>query len=412
MIWGILVIMLLLVANRTRFSIFSPVVLFILFFSLSIILTIPYHYLVPNNLKFSIARLDFISDEKVWQTLSVFAQMLVYFCSGVLLYKYSFNIKKNPSLQINFNIQLPNFNTNSLLGISIFLIVMDVFLVYLTYGKDFFFRWAYNPENNVLLTIIMEYSQLFLIFLGGILYKDKKIFSLIIAAFVVTLCTGFGSRMATIYLIVYIFTIFILYIRKEDKKRFVFTLAPLVLIFFGYNLSLRFNGDDGHGLIPYLLLPFNKPEIIIENTFFNIYYTLIFGVFGTFKTLSKYPEGYNYLLTSFNPLPGGMTDWYLIYKKLRINPYAPFTAIGEIFSFPYIAAVFYFFLGFYFSHSEKKIFYYLNGKKFIGAFILFLLTCAFIPYSFEYNLRSSVRFIYYSIIFMIIMKFTPKINFK
>lgn len=406
MIWIGLVFCLLLVGNKTRFSLFSPVVMFILFFSLSILLTIPYHYFVPKDLKFAIIYADFISSEKLWKGLDIFGLMLIYFSIGVLIYKYILNIKKNPPLNLNLKISLPNFNSNHLIGISAVLIFMELVLLYFTYGSSLFYRTTYHSDFNTLVTMLMEYSLIFLIFIGGVLYKENKFYSIFIALFVTLLCIGFGSRMATIYLMIYLFTIFILYIKKEQKKYFILIFAPIMLIFFGYNLSMRFS-HDGHGIIPYLALPFKNPEVIIKNTFFNIYYTLIFGVYATIKTLSKYPEGYGYLLTSINPAPGSMTDWYEINSKLRFNFYAPFTGIGEIFSFPFIAAFFYIFLGMYFSHIEKKIYKLLKNRNFIGGFILFLLSCAFIPFSFEYNLRNAVRFIYYSMFFLIIVNFMP-----
>lgn len=412
MIWGFLFICLFMVSMRTRFSLFSPVVLFLLFFILAISLSIPYHYLMPKEWKFAIARLDYISDKKFWKTINVFGHMLVYFCVGVIFYKYIFSVRKNTPISLDLKIKLPNFNTNFLLGASAFIILLDIVLVSVTYGKGIFFRPTYHPEFGTLVTMVMEYALLFLIFFGGVLYKEQKFISLIIMLFVVTLCIGFGSRMATIYLMIYLFTIFVLYVKKQQRKYFILFLFPGILIFFGYNISLRFNGDEGHGLIPYLLLPFKDPMAIIENTFFNIYYTLIFGVYATCRTLLKYPDGYKYLITSLNPAPGSMTDWYVQYKRLRINHYAPYAGIGEIFSFPYIAAVFYVFIGLFFAHSERTIHKLLTNRDFVGGFILFLLTAAFIPYSFEYNLRSAVRFVYYAMIFMIILRFFPRIKLK
>lgn len=410
MIWGILFICLLLVASRTRFSWFSPVVLFLMFFLIVLALTIPYHFFMPKEWKFAIARLDFINEKKFWKTIDVFVLMLIYFSTGVILYKYLLNVKKNPALNLDLNIKLPQFNYNYLIGISFGIILMDLFLLYSTYGSKIFFRERYMVDFDKISTMLLEYSLLFVVFIGGVVYKKNKFFSIFSALFVILLCIGFGSRMATIYLVVYLFTIFILYIPKKRKKWFLILWAPILLVFFGYNLSLRFN--DAHGIIPYLSLPFTGPEVIIENTFFNLYYTFVFGVYSTCRTMIKYPEGYDYLITSLNPAPGGMTDWYIIYKRLRITPYAPFAAIGEIFSFPFIAAIFYIFVGMFFSHAEKKIHKLLNKRNFVAGFILFLLTCAFIPYSFEYNLRSCVRFIYYAMIFMIIVKFMPKINLK
>src|SRR5690606_11423457 len=106
MIWVILFICLLLVASRTRFSWFSPVVLFLLFFLIVLAFTIPYHFYMPKEWKFAIARLDFINDKKFWKTIDVFVLMLIYFSIGVILYKYLLNVKKNPPLQLDLNFKL------------------------------------------------------------------------------------------------------------------------------------------------------------------------------------------------------------------------------------------------------------------------------------------------------------------
>ena len=195
-----------------------------------------------------------------------------------------------------------------------------------------------------------------------------------------------------------------------NSEKFIFRIVwlPFLVFFFGYNISIRYSSS--HGLIPYLSIPFTDPWVILEYTFFNIYYTLVFGVFATYKTLILNTPNYDYLFTSLNPSPGFLTDWYSIYKDLRINPYAPFTSIGEIFSYPFFAFLFYFFLGLFFAYAEKMIQYLLLNGKFLTGFTLFLLVCAFIPYSFEYNLRSATRYIYYALIFIILNKTISKLK--
>lgn len=410
MIWFFLVISLFLVKMRTKFSFFSPLVLFYVFFLLSIILSTAYHYWMPFSWKFNIAQLDRITDAEFWTSIKVFVRMLIYFSTGVLFYKYLFNISKSAKIGFDIKISLPPIKSEYLAIISLSIIILDIFLVTILYGKKIFIRDSYSVDYNKLGVMLLEYSLLFLIFLGGVLFKEKRDLSRLIALFVTLLCIGFGSRMATIYLMVYFFVIFILYLNRKEKIIYILFGLPFILLFFGYNLSLRFS--EKHGLGPYLYLPFSSSSEILKNTFFNIYYTLIFGVFATFKTLVKNPLNYDYLLTSLNPLPGFLTDWYIIYKKLRINPYAPFTGIGEIFTYPNIAFFFYFFLGGFFSHSEKIIQKLFINKKIIIGFILFLLTSAFIPYSFEYNLRSCVRFVYYAMFFMIAQSFFSKIKIK
>ena len=410
MIWFFLVLCLYFVKGRTKFSLFSPLVLFYVFFLLAIVLSIAYHYWMPYTWKFNIANLDRITNTEFWVAIDVFVRMLIYFSIGVLFYKYLFNIRKNSSFRFNIKIKLPPINVNYVINAAQALIILDVFLVSILYGKEIFIRDTYAVEYNKLGLMLLEYSLLFLIFLGSILYKEKRGFSRAIAFFVTVLCIGFGSRMATIYLLVYFFIIFILYLNRRKKTLYIIYGLPFILFFFGYNISLRYS--EKHGLGPYLYLPFSGTSEILKNTFFNIYYTLIFGVFATFKTLVKYPFNYDYLWTSLNPSPGFLTDWYVIFKKLRINHYAPFAGIGEIFSYPNIAFFFYFFIGMFFAYSERVIQRLFLNKKIVVGFIVFLLTSAFIPYSFEYNLRSSVRFIYYALIFIYLQNLFSRIKFK
>ncbi len=410
MIWFFLIFCLYYVRGRTKFSLFSPLVLFYIFFLLSIVLSIAYHYWMPYDWKFNIAGTDRVNNAQLWASIDVFVRMIIYFSIGVLFYKYAFNIRKNKRFKVDLKIKLPPIKTNYLVDAALGLIFFETILVSVLYGKQIFIRETYAVDYNKLGVMLLEYSLLFLMFIGSLLYKEKRALSRIIVLFVTLLCIGFGSRMATIYLLVYFFVIFILFLNKRQKFFYVLNGIPLVLLFFGYNLSLRFSKT--HGLGPYLYLPFSDSSEIIKNTFFNIYYTLIFGVFATIKTLAKYPFNYDYLMTSLNPAPGFLTDWYIIFKKLRINHYAPFTGIGEIFSYPTIAFFFYFIVGMIFSHSERIIQRLFMNKKIGPGFILFLLTSAFIPFSFEYNLRSSVRFLYYALIFMMMLSIFSKIKIK
>jgi len=363
---------------------------------------------MPNEWKFNIAKLDNLTNIELWTSIDVFVRMIIYFTVGALFYKYTFEIHKNVAFDFNFN--LPKISTFFLELVSLLIILLNIILVWSLYGKEIFLRESYTTDYNKFGVMIMEYSLLFLIFFGGVLYKQRILLSLLIAFFVTILCLGFGSRMATIFLLVYLFVIYILYIEKPQKFIFRTVWIPFIILFFGYNISLRYS--ELHGLGPYLSLPFTDPYAIIENTFFNIYYTLVFGVFATYKTLVEYIPNYQYLSTSLNPSPGFLTDWYSIYKNLRINPYAPFTTIGEIFSYPFIAFLFYFFIGVFFAYSEKVIHSLLSNRKFLTGFTLFLLTIAFIPYSFEYNLRSATRYIYYALIFSILLRALSKIKFK
>lgn len=410
MIWVGLIICVYLVKKRTNITLFSPLVLFYLFFLSSILLSILYHYYMPKDWKFNIANSDMINDEDFWTVTKIFVKMIIYFSIGVIIYKSVFNIKKNKNSKVDIEIKLPVIKTSNLVLASIVIIAIDIILVASLYGREIFIRDRYDVDYNKIGLMLLEYSLLFLMFLGSFLYKKRKDVSFFIVFFVTILCIGFGSRMATIYLIVYFFLAYILYMNKTEKFLIRLFGIPFIILFFGYNLSLRYS--EYHGIGPYLYLPFLDPSQIIRNSFFNIYYTIIFGLFAAFNTLSRNTVNYDYLLTSLNPAPGFLTDWYLIFRDLRIHPAVPFTGIGEIFTYPTVAFFFYVFVGYFFAHSEKVIQALFSKKKVLLGFVLFLLTAAFIPYSFEYNLRSSVRFIYYAMFFIVIQKFLSKIRIK
>jgi hypothetical protein len=108
------------------------------------------------------------------------------------------------------------------------------------------------------------------------------------------------------------------------------------------------------------------------------------------------------LITTLNPLPGRITNWYVIAKKLRINEIAPYTAIGELAKYPFFSVLYYSLLGYYFAAVDYFIKQQVLQKKYLWAVLQFLVLVLYIVHSFEYNLRSSHRFIYYSMALYVI----------
>ena len=215
--------------------------------------------------------------------------------------------------------------------------------------------------------------------------------------------------MATVNLITFIFSYSFMIKDKRTKIKYFFVWIPIIIFFFGYNIALRLESNT-HGLVPYLNIILSKPDVIFHNTLFNIYYTFIFGFVATSETIKLYQENISNLLTCINPLPGSLTNWYLFSQKLRINIYAPFTAIGEMAKFPVFSFFYYIFLGYYFSFCDFYIKTAIIAKRYFAPAIIIILLCLFILFSFEYNLRSSISFIYYFA--FILFLFIRKINWK
>ena len=93
---------------------------------------------------------------------------------------------------------------------------------------------------------------------------------------------------------------------------------------------------------------------------------------------------------------------------MRSNIYAPFTAIGELAKFKYFFCFYYFVLGYYFAFVDSYIKRCLNANNYIFPVMQILILTMFVIFSFEYNLRSSNRYVYYSIIILVIYLFLKK----
>jgi hypothetical protein len=375
----------------------SPVDFFILFFSTVIISTFLYNNFYPKSEKFNFFELDFVKNHKLIPVFYVFYKMLFLFIVGVFLYGisskgyFSLSRKKIHFLDLN-KLQL---NDNNIKKIIFLIGFVCLLLVWIDYGSLLFYRVQYIPYKNSPFKIIYQNLLVVLCLLSGVIYKNQKFIATISFLIAMVIGIGIGSRSATIYLLVFglAYSVFL-----HPKKTMLFYLffIPFVFVFFGYNISLRVE-SNGHGLIPYLNITINKPEIIFKYVIMNVYYTFVFGFYASQETIHLYKNAsIANLFTTLNPLPGKMTNWYIIASKLRINKIAPFTAIGELAKYPIFNVFYYLFLGYYFAFIDHFIKLQLLSKKYIWAVLHFLLLVFYIIHSFEYNLRSAHRFVYYS----------------
>ncbi|WP_445456280.1 hypothetical protein [Flavobacterium sp. HNIBRBA15423] len=221
-----------------------------------------------------------------------------------------------------------------------------------------------------------------------------------------------GSRFASVYLIIFGITFWISI--NSNKKRIVFLLffIPFIILFFGFNISLR-SETNVHGLIPYARILYKKPYIVYEYALKNIYYSVVFGFYATADTMKVYTfYSWSKLTTCLNPLPGRMTNWYLIADKMRSNIFAPFTAIGELAKFKVFFCIYYIILGYYFSFVDSFIKRNFKERKYFLPIIQILILTMFIIFSFEYNLRSANRYIYYSMFLFISFYFLRMLSVK
>lgn len=387
-----------------RFYMFSPIYIYILFSILTLSFSILYFYFYDD--KFSLYNLDFVSSKDFLNIINFYLLSLNSFLFGIIFF-YDFSIKKNRlllsskvNLEYSIEIKIKNEYKIYIVIYYIFLI----FLILLIYGEALFIRSDYISFDKLkgFVNIIALMSFVACI-LAAIIYNEFKLTSLFLFLLLIFFYLGTGSRIIFIFIITYLIITHLL-----SKKRGIFykirffVLLFASLFFLAYLIQLR--SLPSHGIIPYSIYFFKMGYEVFENFVFNIYYMFVFGIFATIKTLKVAPHDWHIIWININPFPGFLAGWYKYASHRRINIYAPYTTHGEIFKMgKFFTFLFFFFIGLIFTYFEKKIRELINNKSFLNAFILLIFLCLNIIYSFEYNMRSSIRYLYYAYFYIFIL---------
>lgn len=379
-----------------RYLIISPTYIYLIFNVVVVILTVPYFYFYDN--KFSIAEVDWIIAKDFWSVLNMYLIANIAFVFGFLLYHQVSTPKIRNIYKSDLNHKLftkyiiPEYFIKIAYTITLLVVVCYLF----TYGKLLLVREDYIPEfeNKFLITIAKVISLIGSIILGLVHNKNKySSWFLIVVITAFTFATG--SRITFLILMLYFLTIFQMSGNtKKNKLRFLSQIV-ISFVFLSYLISLRQLKE--HGVVPYIATLFSEDSDIIESVAFNIYYSFIFGVFATARTLREADPNWYYMYVSLNPLPGSMVGWPEVAENLKLTKFMPFTLHGQVFKMGYSFLIFFFLLiGSLFSFFEKKIRKFLINDKKRTAVLFTLILSLFIFYSFEYHLRSAFRYIYYA----------------
>ncbi|WP_289043721.1 hypothetical protein [uncultured Olleya sp.] len=252
--------------------------------------------------------------------------------------------------------------------------------------------------------MLIKVLSLIFAFIVGVMHKVLRNRSKIYIVVLLILAIGIGSRIGFIFLILFVILSHNGKI-KSLKNNLIFVFNVIFsLFFFAYLIQLRM--QDEHGIIPYIAYVFDSFQEILNYFMFNLYYVIVFGVFVTARTISDDIVSWGSIYISLNPLPGSMAGWYDIFKDMRINKYCPYSSNGEVFSMGvFFTVIYYLFLGVIFGFFENKFRQFLINNKKLQAFVLLLILILHITYGFEYNLRSSVRYIYYGFFILLVFRF-------
>jgi len=165
------------------------------------------------------------------------------------------------------------------------------------------------------------------------------------------------------------------------------TLLALVVI--------QLRRSEAHGLLPY------SKHLLDHGIDFSLLvyvlkYIFLFGYAAGTYAMVNFTPPVDSVYYAFNPLLGSMIGYNDISPSLRINEFCPFPGISELamHSWTYVYLLFAM-LAIYFNYIDRR---YIQLKHFLSdafASILLLITAVVSLYLVQYNLRTSIRFLYF-----------------
>lgn len=398
---------LFLVYKTVKFYILSQVYLYVLFYLFTIVLSSLYYYYYED--KISLYSFDSIKNNLFIQTIKFHLFALNAFLVGVIVY-YDFSKKRKKrifnqsfSKVLFFKYNLPE-RINIVVSVLFFVVVV---LYASTYGLRIFYREEYLISNGRALQTITKLLSFVISILLAFNYSKNKYLSVFTFTILLLLTIGTGSRIGFLYFVIYVFLIF--QSQGNTLKNKIILFINLIFSFFLLSYIMTLRKGEAHGVFPYLAMLFQSKGELYNSLSFNIYYSFIFGIFVSAKTILLNTPNWNNIFISLNPVMGNMAGWYDIAENMRIYPIVPYTSNGEVFTMGNgFTFVFYFILGTIVSHFDYKTRnLFAQGKRITG-FIIVILFLLYIVYSFEYNLRSSFRYIYY--IYVLLFLFSIKLK--
>lgn len=398
---SILLFELYILTKFLKYYLLSPIYIYVIFAIISIISSVLYFYFFDD--KISLFNLDRVSNKDFFETIKLYIIALICFLAGTITY-YDLQIKQN-KLLFNQSFSQYLFLSYSVPKSTYYVTTVLFFLItilyFITYGRGLLLREKYLPEVSRGLTIIIKILSFIQSIILGLFYKKNKQLSLFYFIFLILISIGTASRVVFLFYVLYSVLIFI-----SGKNNLINRLSfflNLLLAFFLLGFLIGVRSSELHGIVPYLKSISSNTNNLINSIYFNFYYSFIFGVYVTIGTLKKATLDWNMILVSINPLPGKLAGWYEYANDMRLNKFAPFSLHGRVFKTGILFTTFYFFiLGIIFSFFEKVVRKLFRGKKNILAFSIVIILCLHIVYAFEYNMRASIRYLYYAYFFLLV----------
>lgn len=284
---------------------------------------------------------------------------------------------------------LPGFSNNRFLIFTV--ILLNIVSLFLTYGSGVFMRSSYHEVDSHIFHVL--YKLTLIISVIWLLFSSIRIRYLLVFI-IILLSLSISSRVSG-----GIFLIAGIAILGSNKKKsaIFFTLGVFLEL-----LALFFRGQQEHGLINYLIELYTNFSGLYDVLGFLVSYAFNFSFFASLATFDLFQlkgiTEYD-LLTMINPLPGLMTNWYEINTKYSLTKEAPFTSLGLL-----VYLLIYKSYG-VFCVVGLSIFVafldYTLVKLSLRNKLIFLLSLLFgiffVMFFYQYDLRTSMRYLYYSL---------------
>jgi len=226
-------------------------------------------------------------------------------------------------------------------------------------------------------------------------FSDRNSKYFIVLIFILSLLIEFSASSRSLGILLSSMPLVAIDINRRIRSFALFTLA-FSLGMIGLNLALQLRSIEQHGLVPHFHYLLNGGFSLLAptsatGTFLSIIPVAFIGFSVSTPT--------SYFLTSFNPLPGSMTNWYQIAPFLNVNRWTPTGSVAQVDNLgaPYVLAT-WLFVAFITSITSYFLIRFKSSK--IVLILVFLCSFNASLQILQYSMRAGVRFLYAGLVFI------------